>query len=141
MNKLTIKEGLQKAWTFLPEICITIIVLLLFINSVLVLFSQESSSMPYYIIGVELILLVSCIGQFFWRNTIISIIHSMLFGLGSIYMILAAFSEYSEFPAGDPAGIRLLIVGLLLFGSLAIIAFVMPVKYLNGRMQKTTVSL
>lgn len=137
MNKLTIKTSLQKAWTFLPEICITIIVLLIFINSLSVLFSQESSSMSYYIIGVEFILLVSCIGQFFWKNIVISIIHSMLFGWSSIYMMLAVFSEYSEFPMGDPEGIRLLVVGLLLFGILAIIAFVMPVKYLNGKFKKT----
>jgi hypothetical protein len=50
-------------------------------------------------------------------------------GLVSFYFILACYSEYKEFPAGDSDGIRLIVTGCLIFGSLIAISFIMPKKY------------
>jgi hypothetical protein len=69
------------------------------------------------------------IGQFLWKNIYLSLYLSIIYGFFSIYMLLAVFSEYTEFPAGDPAGIRLLMTGFLIFGGIGLLAFIMPWKY------------
>jgi polyferredoxin len=55
---------------------------------------------------------------------------SILLGVGGLFMILAVLSEYSEFPAGDTEGLKLLLIGVLLFVILTVMAFILPRKYL-----------
>lgn len=68
-----------------------------------------------------------------WKNKVFAIIVSSLFGIGSCYMILAVISEFREFPAGSSDGIKLLLIGCLLFIFLLVMSFLLPQKYFRNK--------
>ncbi|MDH6535325.1 hypothetical protein D0T51_09115 [Parabacteroides sp. 52] len=131
METSATKVKLRFIWTFLPEITISTLALLGIMDFIIALFKDCITPLLYVSLFFWIIILASHIGQFFWKNLTVSMVSSILFGLGSLYMVLAVVSEYSEFPAGDPEGLRLLLVGISLFGGLAIMAFIMPWKYIR----------
>lgn len=120
---------MRNVLTFFPEICITLITAYLAFESIYAAITSGSGILNYVIAGIFILLLAGIIAQFYWRNIIVSTIYSLLYGIGSLYMILAVLSEYSEFPAGDPNRFTLLIVGTLLFGGLGVLCIIMPWKY------------
>lgn len=129
MRKKKMIDGLKKMWGFLPEISITMILSILLSSIVYEIVKGEIHAIPLVSLPVLVVLLAGIIGQFFWKNLVLSFVYSALFGFGSIYMVMAVLSEYHEFPAGDPKGIQLLAVGVVLFGGLAFLSFIMPWKY------------
>jgi len=131
MSRKSISELLKMIWSFLPEICITIAIVILLGNISFDLVKHGGTGSMYISLIFTSFLLSGIIGQFFWKNLIVSLVYSVLFGFGSIFMVMAVLSEYYEFPAGDPDGILLLTVGLILFGGLALLSFIMPWKYLR----------
>lgn len=54
---------------------------------------------------------------------------SVVFGLGSFFMILAVMSEFHEFPAGDANGHKLLLTGCSIFASTLIMSIILALKY------------
>ena len=72
------------------------------------------------------ILFIMClIGQFFWKNLVLSLWLAVLFGLGSLYMIFGWFVEL--FKMTDTWGV----VSLFIFIGLTITAITMPIKYIK----------
>jgi hypothetical protein len=85
-----------------------------------------ASTVNYLMIAIIGLLLTLVV----WRNKILAVALSILLGAGGLFMILAVISEYREFPAGDPEGIKLLLIGVLLFATFAAMALILPKKYL-----------
>jgi predicted ferric reductase len=115
MNTTKLKTTLQ----YLPEVAI-------------LLFSigwAIGNTVNYVAIGIIAVILTLLI----WKNKILAIVLSVVLGLGSLYMLLALASEYSEFPKGDPAGTKLLLVGSLIFLSLLAMSIIMPFKYFSRK--------
>lgn len=131
MDFNAIKKTIPKLWAFFPEICCTLIALYCVVGSSYAVITKGFGAVNPILHAGLYALLICCVGQFFWKNKVISIIQSVIFALGSIYMLLAVVAEYKEFAPGDHQGMTLLAVGSLLFGGSAIIAFVMPWKYLQ----------
>ena len=130
MNRITTKKYLKTIWRFLPEICITGLLFACLMDGIYAFFSKGWDTSMWIGYGIVAVVLACSIGQFYWKSLAVSFFFSAVFGLGSLYMLLAVLSEYSEFPAGDPKGMELLLVGTLLFGGLALLSFIMPWKYL-----------
>lgn len=102
--------------------------LLLFIG-IVVCFAMDlmnTGNVNYFMIFAAMILT----GIVVSKNKYFVLSISILLGLLSVYMMLALLSEYHEFPAMDPRSIQMLTVGSLLFGSLLVISFYLPKKYL-----------
>jgi VIT1/CCC1 family predicted Fe2+/Mn2+ transporter len=116
--------NLKKALPYVPEILLAIAAGTTFMGDLL-----STSTINYFMLGCLLILLTLII----WKNKYFALILSFILGLSSFYMLLAVLSEYSEFPAGDRAGLQLLAVGMSLFTSLLVIAFFLPKKYIFNR--------
>lgn len=130
MDTRTITKGAKIIWSFLPEICITATLIVMFGDSIFMMVKNGISLFSLIVSLILAILLACSIGQFFWKKLAISFIFSTLFGFGSIYMTLGLISEYKEFPAGDPQGLQMLLFGMFLFGGMAFVSFVMPWKYI-----------
>jgi hypothetical protein len=64
-----------------------------------------------------------------WKNKYFALSLSIILALVSLYMLLAVFSEYKEFPSGDRSGLQLLLVGGLIFISLLAVSIFLPRKY------------
>jgi hypothetical protein len=83
--------------------------------------------------------LILCIALFsiplIWNNRWFALSISVVLGIASFYFLLACISEYKEFPAGDSEGIRLMLTGSLIFGSLIVISFIMPRKYFSNTIE------
>jgi len=131
MEAITIKKSFSKVWTFFPEICCTLISLYCVIDSSYAVVTKGIDVFSPVLLGGLYVLLFCCVGQFFWQNKVVSVIQSVIFGLGSIYMLLAVLSEYYKFTTGDPEGLVLLLMGFILFGGTALLSFIMPWKYLK----------
>jgi hypothetical protein len=84
------------------------------------------SSGGYVYIGLTIIGIVLLL----WRNKWFSYSINVLTIFICFYFILALFSEYHEFPKGDPKGTKMLYVGLLIFLSTMLNAVVMLIKNL-----------
>ena len=112
MNTIKLKTAIK----YSPEV----IFLLFFIGA-----SIGGNKFSYLGIVPSIVLLILII----WKNRFLALTLSILFGLGSLWMLLAAASEYKEFPQGDPAGIRLLLTGSLLSLFALTMSIAMPFKY------------
>lgn len=86
-----------------------------------------TSTLNFFILTSMLVLFALTL----WKNKYLALIISVLLGLSGFYLIFAVLSEFSEFPAGNIEGIIMLITGLVIFGSLILLSFVMPRKYLK----------
>lgn len=77
-----------------------------------------------------LILSSAVVALLIWKSRLLAGLYSAVLGLGSIYMMLALISEYSEFPTGDPQGLNMLLTGSLFFLCALSIAIALAIKYL-----------
>ncbi len=114
------KKSLKKNLSFIPEILLMAGIVFGVIEELI-----RTSTINYFMIACLAILGVLMI----WKNKHLALIISCLLGAVSSYFILALLSEYGEFPVGDKEGIKMLVTGLLLFGSLIILSVIMPIKY------------
>ena len=77
------------------------------------------------------ILFIMClIGQFYWKNFVLALWLAIIFGLGSVWMILAAFSDLVKMMPVDD-GYLYTVFGLFLFMGLTATAITMPFKYIK----------
>ncbi|WP_350455815.1 hypothetical protein, partial [Macellibacteroides fermentans] len=67
------------------------------------------------------------------KNKTMALFASLLIGVGSLYMIFAVLSEYSEFPRGDANGFKLLLTGAIIFLSTLLISILLPIKYFKRK--------
>ncbi len=126
MKKLNFKKHLS----YFPEAAILLVALYWFINDLI--FSP--SYVNYYMIGLAVLILSTVI----WRIKAFAVMLSAVLGIGSFYMILAVFSEFTEFHQGDPESIQLLVVGLLIFIPLAAMAVLLPIKYFSSKAENSS---
>jgi hypothetical protein len=68
-----------------------------------------------------------------WKNRIYAVVLSSIIGIICLYMILALWSELSEFPTKTADYWEMLIVGHLLFCPIIVCAAFMPKKYINPK--------
>ena len=76
-------------------------------------------------------LLISLIGQFYWKNFALSLWLAVQLGLGSAYMILAALSDLAKMTYTDEGYLYTVLV-MFLFMGLTVTAISMPFKYLRS---------
>ena len=91
---------------------------------------QHEGNIIFYCIFV--LLLACLVGQFFWKSFALSLWLAVILGLGSMYMIIAIWYDYTEMANknGDyHDAIFGLTFGLFLAVGLTITAVLMPVKY------------
>lgn len=87
---------------------------------------QHTINIIFYSLFV--LLLSGLIGQFHWKNRILAVWLAVLLGLGSFYMILAAFSDLANMTTSDEGYLNT-VLAMLLFMGLTVVAFSMPFKY------------
>jgi hypothetical protein len=80
---------------------------------------------------IAIILLVVLIYQIIKRNKVLGLITATLFLVMNAYMILALFSELSEFQEFNSSAQQLAIVGFLYLCFNIIVATIMLIKYIN----------
>ncbi|MDL2278307.1 hypothetical protein LJC57_06905 [Parabacteroides sp. OttesenSCG-928-G07] len=79
------------------------------------------------------VLLLAClIGQFYWKNSFLSLWLAVILGLGSVYMILASLSDLAKMANTDDSYLYTLFCLFLSIG-LTVIAISMPLKYLKRK--------
>jgi len=88
---------------------------------------QYKINIVFYCLFV--LLLICLIGQFYWKNLALALWLSVILGLGSAYMILAALSDLVKMTNTDE-GYLYTIFALFLSMGLTVIAISMPFKYL-----------
>jgi hypothetical protein len=74
-------------------------------------------------------LLVILIFQIIFKNRIVGLIIPSILILACLYMLLALFSEFNEFPTFNAEAKKLLFVGLLFFVSTIMASVIMFYKY------------
>lgn len=97
---------------------------------ILAVFFYWFSSTPFNPIAISL--LVVLVLQLIFKNNIVGLLIASLLILVSLYMILAVFSEFNEFPTFNYEAKRLLAVGLSFFLSTIIVSGIMIYKYLHN---------
>ena len=122
------KENLKKWLKYIPEVLLIAGGLFCLLNE-LINASLNSLTTIAGLIIFEIIVITLLI----WKNKYFAFCISFLLGCVSFYFILALLSEFGEFPAGSSDGIRMLLIGGLLFGGLLIVSIIMPIKYFKKR--------
>ena len=119
LNKMK-SLNVKKAFSYLPESLLFMAITISFFGELI-----QASRVNYLLIICAMILSILII----WKNKYFALTLSILLGTASVYMLLAVFSEYHEFPAGDVKGFQLLFIGVLVFTSLLAVAILLPRKY------------
>ena len=88
---------------------------------------QYKMNIVFYCLFV--FLLICLIGQFYWKNLALALWLSVILGLGSVYMMMAAVSDLVKMTNTDE-GFLYTICALFLSIGLTVIAISMPFKYL-----------
>jgi VIT1/CCC1 family predicted Fe2+/Mn2+ transporter len=117
MGKVDLKKLL-----YVPEI--------LLLSGAVVGFFEELirvSVVNYFVIACIVLLLTLLI----WKNRWLALSLSIVLGMACFYFLLACYSEYKEFPANDNNGIRMMLTGCMIFGSLLVISAILPGKYFS----------
>lgn len=94
-----------------------------------VLFYWMSSAVVFN--PVAIILFSILILQIIFKNPIVGLIIPIMLIIICLYMLLALFSEFNEFPVFDADAKQLLFVGLTYFLSTIIVSGIMLFKYLK----------
>jgi hypothetical protein len=118
MKNLNFKQMLS----YVPEMVLLLVAVVWFSGDLIAV-----SSVNYFALAFVLIIFALLI----WKNRIIGLTLATLLGLTGIYMFLALFSEYHEFPAGDPNGVKMVLIGSLIFASMLVISVLLYWKYLR----------
>ena len=120
MKKMNLIKGIQ----YIPEAFIVLVAIYWFLDGLL-----ATSNINYLMLAV--ILFVSLL--VILKNKTMALFASLLIGIGSLYMIFAVLSEYSEFPRGDANGLKLLLTGATIFLSTLLISILLPIKYFKRK--------
>ncbi|WP_163264726.1 hypothetical protein [Dysgonomonas sp. 216] len=116
-------KRVKQILSYLPEASIIVMATYWFLENLL----SSPSFVNYVMVGIVGLVSILLI----WKNKIMALLLSIIMGLACFYMLLAVFSEYKKFLKGDPDGLNLLLTGSLIFVTLIVFSFVMPVKYLR----------
>ena len=119
MKKMNLIKGIQ----YIPEVFIVLVAIYWFLDGLL-----ATSYINYLMLAVILFMSLLVI----LKNKTMALFASLLIGIGSIYMIFAVLSEYSEFPRGDANGLKLL-TGAIIFLSSLLISILLPIKYFKRK--------
>ena len=120
MKKMNLIKGIQ----YIPEVFIVLVAIYWFLDGLL-----ATSNINYLMLAVILFMSLLVI----LKNKTMALFASLLISLGSIYMIFAVLSEYSEFPRGDANGLKLLLTGAIIFLSTLLISILLPIKYFKRK--------
>ena len=120
MKKMNLIKGIQ----YIPEVFIVLVAMYWFLDGLL-----ATSYINYPMLAVILFMSLLVI----LKNKTMALFASLLISLGSIYMIFAVLSEYSEFPRGDANGLKLLLTGAIIFLSTLLISILLPIKYFKRK--------
>ena len=120
MKKMNLIKGIQ----YIPEVFIVLMAIYWFLDGLL-----ATSNINYLMLAVILFMSLLVI----LKNKTMALFASLLIGLGSLYMIFAVLSEYSEFPRGDTNGLKLLLTGAIIFLSTLLISILLPIKYFKRK--------
>ena len=118
------KMNLSKEIQYIPEVFIVLVAIYWFLDGLL-----TTSYINYPMLAVILFMSLLVI----LKNKTMALFASLLIGIGSIYMIFAVLSEYSEFPRGDANGLKLLLTGAIIFLSTLLISILLPIKYFKRK--------
>jgi hypothetical protein len=80
---------------------------------------------------LEITIIVLMVTLLLWKNGVYAVVLSSVIGMICLYMILALWSELSEFPSKTADYWEMLIVGHLLLCSIIVCAVFMPIKYIK----------
>ena len=120
MKKMNLIKGIQ----YIPEVFIVLVAIYWFLDGLL-----ATSNINYLMLAVILFMSLLVI----LKNKTMALFASLLIGVGSLYMIFAVLSEYSEFPRGDANGLKLLLTGAIIFLSTLLISILLPIKYFKRK--------
>ena len=120
MKKMNLIKGIQ----YIPEVFVVLVAMYWFLDGLL-----ATSYINYPMLAVILFMSLLVI----LKNKTMALFASLLIGLGSLYMIFAVLSEYSEFPRGDANGFKLLLTGAIIFLSTLLISILLPIKYFKRK--------
>ena len=120
MKKMNLIKGIQ----YIPEVFIVLMAIYWFLDGLL-----ATSNINYLMLAVILFMSLLVI----LKNKTMALFASLLIGVGSLYMIFAVLSEYSEFPRGDSNGLKLLLTGAIIFLSTLLISILLPIKYFKRK--------
>ena len=120
MKKMNLIKGIQ----YIPEVFIVLVAIYWFLDGLL-----ANSYINYPMLAVILFMSLLVI----LKNKTMALFASLLIGVGSLYMIFAVLSEYSEFPRGDTNGLKLLLTGAIIFLSTLLISILLPIKYFKRK--------
>ena len=120
MKKMNLIKGIQ----YIPEVFIVLMAIYWFLDGLL-----ATSNINYLMLAVILFMSLLVI----LKNKTMALFASLLIGVGSLYMIFAVLSEYSEFPRGDANGLKLLLTGAIIFLSTLLISILLPIKYFKRK--------
>ena len=120
MKKMNLIKGIQ----YIPEVFVVLVAMYWFLDGLL-----ATSYINYPMLAVILFMSLLVI----LKNKTMALFASLLIGLGSLYMIFAVLSEYSEFPRGDANGLKLLLTGAIIFLSTLLISILLPIKYFKRK--------
>ena len=87
-------------------------------------------------IAIALVLLLSI--TMFTNYKTLKIVSSVIFGLLSLFMLIAIISEYREFESGNSEGLKMLAIGLGIFVSTFALSLIMGIKELRSNMDGVT---
>ena len=97
---------------------------------------KQGINIVFYCIFISFI--ICLLGQFYWKNFVLSLWLAIMFGLGSVWMILAALSDLVKMTPVDD-GYIFTVFGLFLFMGLTVVAISMPFKYLKSINKNETI--
>ena len=120
VKKMNLSKGIQ----YIPEVFIVLGAIYWFLDGLL-----TTSYINYLMLAVILFMSLLVI----LKNKTMALFASLLIGIGSLYMIFAVLSEYSEFPRGDANGLKLLLTGAIIFLSTLLISILLPIKYFKRK--------
>jgi len=120
MKKMNLIKGIQ----YIPEVFVVLVAMYWFLDGLL-----ATSYINYPMLAVILFMSLLVI----LKNKTMALFASLLIGIGSLYMIFAVLSEYSEFPRGDANGLKLLLTGAIIFLSTLLISILLPIKYFKRK--------
>ena len=116
--------NLIKGIQYIPEVFIVLMAIYWLLDGLL-----ATSNINYLMLAVILFMSLLVI----LKNKTMALFASLLIGVGSLYMIFAVLSEYSEFPRGDANGLKLLLTGAIIFLSSLLISILLPIKYFKRK--------
>ena len=111
-------SSLKKGCRYFPEVLLILLSIYWFLDGI-------NTQINYFAIGLFAIVSTLVV----WKNKALAILLAALLSLGSLWMILAVWSEYLEFPKGSPESVKLLAIGMFIFLVSLACAIVMPMKY------------